>query len=273
MNLTNEKVHRCACSVKNLRHCFTLDTTGRFTLMTDHADANLLRDTPWFICRDNKSPRARAAWRGPGFRKLALLHRLVMKLKNKKRFIIAANKNLLDCRKANLQIVNASDLKILTSARPITKLVGVQQAKPPAWLKTDKAYLAQITIDGEAVKLGYFRTLEEAGCAWDAAAIRLHGPKATTNQSLGFITPEVAKSKLCRKSAKAARIKVKEHQSKIAIQKWNAIAKAQSWEEKSAIFATMRGPCEFAKQPALAPGVQLAVTSYAGRGEAPKTPS
>jgi hypothetical protein len=59
--------------------------------------------------------------------------------------------------------------------------------------------------------LGWFATLEEGQAAYDAAAIMVHGPTATTNQSLGLLSPHVAATKPCRRAAKAARRVVKEY--------------------------------------------------------------
>jgi hypothetical protein len=118
-------------------------------------------------------------------------------------------------------------------------LVGVHHAVPPKWLKTDCHYHASISVDGDKVHLGSWRTLEEAGCGFDAAAQHLHGKNATTNRFLEFISARVARTKVCRKAARAARRKIKEHRQKIALEKLKAFEAAKTHEERLAIFKGM----------------------------------
>lgn len=47
---------------------------------------------------------------------------------------------------------------------------------------------ANITLNSQLIYLGQFVTAEAAARAYDAAAIRLHGPFACTNASLGLLT-------------------------------------------------------------------------------------
>ena len=241
--INNDKVYRCACKARGQRHAFTADTSGQHILMTDPERSTLLQHTTWLVApiqRGNPSKlHARAASRAPGIKKGRLLHRLALKVRDKKRKVRAINGNSLDVRSSNLQTCTASDIRILNRAEPVRKLVGVQHAVPPKWLKTDCVYHASINVDGEKLHLGSFRTLEEAGCCFDAAARMVHGPKATTNQSLGFISAKVSCSKICRKAAKAARRKVKEHRQRIAMEKLRAFEAARTDEERREILRSM----------------------------------
>ena len=185
---------------------------------------------------------ARAACRALRIKKGRKLHRLALKVKSKRR-ARAINGNLLDCRRANLQSLTNSDIRILNRSKPVRKLVGVHHAVPPRWLKTDCHYHASITVAGEKVHLGSWRTLEEAGGAFDAAAQHLYGRKATTNRSLGFISATVARTKVCRKAARAAKRKVKEHRQKIALEKLKAFEAAKTQGERLAIFKSMGTAC------------------------------
>lgn len=92
---------------------------------------------------------------------------------------------------------------------------------------------------GEKVHLGSLKTLEEAASAWDAATIKINGPNATTNNSLGFISAKVAKTKVCRNAAKQARNRVKEHQLKVMMQKLKAMEAASTPEKRRAIFVSL----------------------------------
>ena len=80
------------------------------------------------------------------------------------------------------------------------------------------------------------RSLEEGAAAWDAAAIKFHGAHTTTNQSLGFLSAKAARVKLCRKAARVARNKVKEHQFKVMQAKMEALKTANTHEERRAIL-------------------------------------
>jgi hypothetical protein len=82
--ITNDKVYRCACKVSGQEHVFTTDTTGKYVLMVDPENADLLKTTGWHVApvyRNSKKLHARATSRAPGIRKGALLHRLALKMK------------------------------------------------------------------------------------------------------------------------------------------------------------------------------------------------
>jgi hypothetical protein len=244
--LTNDKVHRCSCKVQGLSHSFTADASGLHILMTDHERAHLLQNTTWYVApigrRNPSKLHARAASRAPRIKKGKLLHRLALGTREPKRKVRALNRNLLDCRRSNLQSVTQSDVRIFARADPVRKLVGVEYHVPPSWLKTDRHYAASIRVDGVKVGLGSWKTLEEAGCAFDAAARRVHGADATTNQSLGFVSAKVAGTKLCRRAAKLARRRVKEHKGKVAMEKLQAFQAATTQEERRAILQSMVSP-------------------------------
>jgi hypothetical protein len=244
--ISNDKVLRCACKVQGLSHSFTADTSGVHVLMTDHERAHLLQNTSWYVApvnrRNPSGLHARAASRAPRIKKGKLLHRLALGTREPKRKVRALNGNLLDCRRSNLQSVTQSDIRILNRADPVRKLVGVEYRVPPAWFKSDRHYHASISVDGVKVSLGSWKTLEEAGCAFDAAARRVHGANATTNQSLGFVSAKVASTKLCRMAAKFARRKVKEHKGKVAMDKLEAFEAATTPEERRAILQSMVSP-------------------------------
>ena len=53
--------------------------------------------------------------------------------------------------------------------------------------KRNKSYRSEIRKEGKTYRLGYFATPEEAAQAYDAKALELFGPTATTNKSLGLL--------------------------------------------------------------------------------------
>jgi hypothetical protein len=137
--------------------------------------------------------------------------------------------------------VTHADARIMSGAAPSTKAVGVTKGNPPTWMKTCfRPYLARIRIDGKDLHLGSFATLEESQSAFDAASIKVHGPKATTNQSLGLLSPEVARTKPCRRAAKLARRVVREHWSGELAKRYEALKRAKTYAQRNAIFAGIR---------------------------------
>jgi hypothetical protein len=242
--IQDHKVHRCACKVRGQSHVFTLDASGRHVLMLEPGSVHLIRDASWFVepmQRGKPALQARASTRAPGIKKGRALHRLALKVRDKKRSVRSLNGNLLDCRHANLQTLTRSDLAILSRREPMRELVGVQYDVPPKWLRTNCYHHASVKIDGVKVHLGSFPSKEEGACAVDAALRRLYGPDATCNEKLGLIPAKAARTKLCRRAAKVARRKVREHQQKVALEKTKAIVDpATSREEKLAIFRSLR---------------------------------
>ena len=243
--INNERVHNCACKVQGLKHVFTADASDNHILIVDPVNVHLLTNTAWTVSpvhRRSKRLHARATHHAPGIRKGKLLPRSVFRLKGARR-VRAINRNPLDARRANLQTCTRSDIAILNRSAPVRKIGGVHYSKPPRWnTRTECFWHTAISIRGDKVHLGSFRTPEEAAAAFDAAAIKVHGAGTSTNQKLGLLSFRVAKTKTCRKAARAARNKVNEHQVKVMVAKMEALKVAQTQEERRAIFASMVSP-------------------------------
>lgn len=238
--ITNHRIYKCACKVRGQQHAFTADASGRHTLMADLANAHLLRDASWCVGpvrAGSKKLQARATSNAPGIKKGRLLHRLASRARTRK--VRAVNGNPLDARKSNLQSLTKSDVVILNRSPSIKRLIGVRYAAPPRWLKTECTFHSSISIDGKKLHLGSFKTLEEAGAAYDAAAIRLYGGKVTTNRSLGFISEKVRMTKVCRQAARSARARVAEHRAKVTAAKLQVFMAAKTDEERRAAFVSL----------------------------------
>src|SRR6185436_14144854 len=69
---------------------------------------------------------------------------------------------------------------------------------------------------------------------------RVHGPKATTNQSLGLLAAEVSKTKACKRAAKLARRVVREHWSGELAKRYEALKTVKTYAQRKAIFAGIR---------------------------------
>jgi hypothetical protein len=253
--ITNDRVFRCACKVRSLQHCFTTDASGRFVLFVDLQNLRLLQDAAWNVSpvhRKSRLLRARATTSAPGIRVGQSLHQLVARVRNPKRWRVhAINRNYLDARKVNLRTVTRSDIRILNRTAPANRAVGVRRNTQPKFMKSWFCpWSAHIGVDGKNLYLGAFRTLEEAQAAWDAAAIMLHGPKATTNASLGLLSTDVAKTKPCRRAAKVARRVIKDHRSGELARKYRALV-TKSRRKQLEIFASVRTAGKPVPEPAV----------------------
>jgi hypothetical protein len=201
------------------RYVSATDTSGKHTLTVDTENAHLLKNTAWWVSPMRKGSTqlvARACSNAPACKKGSLLHRKVFKRLARDRRVRAFNANLLDARKSNLQTVSRSDIVRFNTARPAGKLIGVEYAVGPKWLKTECFWHVRLTIKGKSRRIGSFRSREEAACAHDAASCRLYGPNAVTNRSLNLISENVARTKVCRRAAKLARRKVAKIQDEAA---------------------------------------------------------
>jgi hypothetical protein len=241
--IDDSKVYRCECREKGLEHVFTTDASGKHILLVDPDRARLLRDASWSVSpihRKSKVLRARSTTSAPGIKKGRQLHQLVKRTGPKRR-LWAINRNYLDCRRANLRSLSYADSRILSTARPSTKAVGVSWApQPPFFRSLLRPFHARIRVNGKDLSLSWWATLEEAQRAYDAAAIMVHGPTATTNQLLGLLSPEIAQTKACRIAAKTARRVIQEHRSGELAKRYEALKKTKTYREKLAVWAGIR---------------------------------
>jgi hypothetical protein len=256
--IDNTNVYRCACRVKGLAHSFSAVANGNHVVMVDPSHAHLLGDITWTVSRmhsKSKLLRARASASAPGIKIGSQLHQLVMPLRGKGRRVWAINRNYLDTRCANLRPVSYADVRILSSSRPSTKAVGVSRPPQPKFFKTLlRPFHATIMARGKKLDLAWWSTLEEASAAYDAAALMVHGPTATTNQSLGLLSPEMAATTACRIAVKTARRVVHEHKSGEYQKRIEALKTAKTYQEKMEVWAGVRA----VGQPLPGPRVEVA---------------
>ena len=191
--ISNDKIFKCACKVRGLAHVFITDASGLHILIADPDSVHILQTVGWTVAPIHKRSQrlhARATHGTPGIRKGKLLHRSVFRLKGERR-VRAINRNLLDARRTNLQTCTRSDIAILNRSAPVRKIVGVHYSVPPKWLLTDCFWHAAISVRGEKVHVGSFRTPDEAAAAFDAAAVKVHGAGTTTNQRSDCCRPRL----------------------------------------------------------------------------------
>lgn len=104
-----------------------------------------------------------------------------------------ANRNGLDNRRANLRPCSHGE-----NMRNRKKPVNGISSRFKGVTRPGRYWLAQITTNGVVQYLGRHKTEEAAARAYDAAAIRLHGQFARTNEMLGLYDQEPSVADLRR---------------------------------------------------------------------------
>jgi hypothetical protein len=86
------------------------------------------------------------------------------------------NHQTLDNRRLNLRPATKSQ-----NAANQAKRKGSSKYKGVSWYKNYRKWVAQIGAQNQRIRLGYFVSEEDAGRAYDSAAIALHGKFAHLN--------------------------------------------------------------------------------------------
>jgi hypothetical protein len=227
-----------------MQHVFTTDASGKWVLMVDPDRARLLRDASWSVGKmhqRSKLLQARATTAAPGIKVGARLHQQVRRLRKKGNCIRAKSRNYLDARRENLAIITIADRCIFSRARRSTQAIGVERPGKPAFFRSHlRPFHARIYVRGENLSLSWWGTLEEAQCAYDAAAMMVHGSNTSTNVSIGLLDAEVAKTEACKLAAKTARRIICEHRSGELAKRYEALKKAKTYAEKMAVWTGIR---------------------------------
>jgi hypothetical protein len=151
-------------------------TQGKFALVDD-ADYDWLNQWKWCAWTpDGKTFYAKRATKTKTF----FMHIVVFGVKG----VDHRDSNGLNNQRENLRAANKSQNGCNRGANQGNKsgLKGV------SWAKRDKLFRARITLNGKSTQVGTFKNSIDAAKAYDAAAIKLHGEFAKTNQSLGLLT-------------------------------------------------------------------------------------
>jgi hypothetical protein len=159
---------------------YSIVTTSGIHILVDPEDVKLTTEFSWYITLAKPSPPGYAIARQRNSRKLVLMHRLIMKPPAGMQ-VDHINHNTLDNRRSNLRIVtpaeNASHRRRpkerTTSKKTRSKYVGVHKS----W----NWWAAQICVNYEHIRLGNFKTQEEAALVYDAAVRKYRGEFGITN--------------------------------------------------------------------------------------------
>lgn len=114
------------------------------------------------------------------FPTLVYMHRLVKGVRDRSILVDHWNHDTLDNQENNLRMCNYSQNN-KSKKRRTTNTTGY---KGVSMRPAQGDYRARIMVDGRLIHLGYFIDIEEAGAAYDKAAIELHGEFALTNATL-----------------------------------------------------------------------------------------
>lgn len=147
----------------------------------DIADAPVVAALNWRACKAANTLYVRTNVRDENGRDVILkLHRLLLLLSDQSVVADHINGDGLDNRRANLRV--ASRFENMQNRRlPSHNSSGF---KGVAFCPATGRWRAEIYADGKRYRLGRFNTPELAAAAYDAAARKLHGEFARTNEML-----------------------------------------------------------------------------------------
>jgi hypothetical protein len=147
-------------------------TQGKFAIIDDD-DYEKVSKYKWHLDKGTSILYARSTIDGRKIR----LHRFVTDIKDKKLLVDHNDSDGLNCQKGNLTICNHSQNGANT--RKIKS--GSSRYKGVRWVKARSKWNARITVDKVVKHLGTFSDENDAGKAYNAAAVLAFGEFARIN--------------------------------------------------------------------------------------------
>lgn len=140
-------------------------------MLVDDEDVARVRDIKWYGRRDGLTMYA-VSWCGAG------VHRLILGA-SKGELVDHRNGDGLDNRRSNLRLATKRQ-----NSQNGKKIRGKVKLKGVTYRSDKDVYRARITVNGKTLHLGDFGTAEEAGGAYDRAAVLHFGEFASTNAEM-----------------------------------------------------------------------------------------
>ncbi len=147
-------------------------TQGQFAIV-DEIDYGRLTSYKWFAMWDDHSQSFYAGRHSPtvnGYRTIIRMHREIMKVSARSQ-VDHASHDTLDNRRSNLRLATHGQNKCNQGKRKD----NTSGFKGVSWRKRERKWIARIALEGKRKVIGYYDSAEDAGAAYKAAAIELHG--------------------------------------------------------------------------------------------------
>lgn len=151
----------------------TLPLSRGYAALVDDQDLPELSKSRWAY---KEGYAVRTVKVGPGKYKKQYLHHAIVQVPPEHQ-VLFRNRNGLDCRRENLQILTIFEAK--RAARP--RKNASSPFKGVSLLKDSGSFKAEIVVDGRVLFLGTFHDEKAAARAYDAAARTHFGPVAYLN--------------------------------------------------------------------------------------------
>jgi hypothetical protein len=148
------------------------------TVTVDDSDFDSVKNYRWFAVPGYSTWYAMRWEGGRKNRKHILLHRSLMGITDGSILIDHKNGNGLDCTRSNMRVCTKEQNSYNRGKQKsnTTGYKGVYQDKKESF------FSAQIGFNGKRIRLGYFKTKEEAAHAYNEAAKKYHGEFAKLNK-------------------------------------------------------------------------------------------
>ena len=148
------------------------------TATVDDSDFNSVKDYEWYAVPGYNTWYA-MRWEGiRPQRKHVFLHRFLMGVSDSHVLIDHKNGNGLDCTRGNMRTCTRMQ-NTCNSVKQKSSAAGYRGVYRD---KNENFYSAQIEVNGNKIRLGYFKTKEDAARAYNDAAIKHHGEFAKLNE-------------------------------------------------------------------------------------------
>jgi hypothetical protein len=159
----------------------TIELTKAKVAIVDDEDYEMIVSSGyrWTAFENRSRCYAGTAFRTPDGMRAVLMHRFIMGVTEREIEVDHINGNPLDNRRSNLRLAtrgqNAKNRRKKVTAKLKYKGIEIDRGNGQS------PYRARIYVDGKAIRLGSYKTQEEAARAYDNGARKYHGEFARLN--------------------------------------------------------------------------------------------